>query len=73
MVKDAINNQNWATQKLSDIAKPTITVDPDTPFRGAAKLMLKYGVGSLIVKRQGIVRKEIQQKLTQELQYPQFP
>jgi CBS domain-containing protein len=55
VVKEAINNQNWATEKLSDIAKPAITVDPDTPFRTAAKLMLKYGVGSLIVKGQGIV------------------
>jgi len=41
VVRDAINNQNRATEKLSDRAKPAITVDPDAPFRNAAKLMLK--------------------------------
>ncbi|WP_373468866.1 CBS domain-containing protein [Acidianus infernus] len=55
VIKEAISNQNWATEKLSDVAKPAITVDPDTPFRTAAKLMVKYGVGSLIIKGQGIV------------------
>ncbi len=55
VVKEAVNNPNWASEKLSDLAKPAITVDSDTPFRTAAKLMVKYGVGSLIVKGQGIV------------------
>ncbi|EWG06407.1 MAG: hypothetical protein ASUL_09744 [Candidatus Aramenus sulfurataquae] len=55
IVREALNNQNWTEKKVGDVTRPAIVVDADTSNRSAAKLMVKYGVGSLLVKGQGIV------------------
>jgi CBS domain-containing protein len=55
IVREALNNQNWTGKKIGDVTRPAISVDADTSNRSAAKLMLKYGVGSLLIKGQGIV------------------
>ncbi|MEW9492433.1 MAG: CBS domain-containing protein [Candidatus Aramenus sulfurataquae] len=55
IVREALNNQNWTEKKVGDVTRPAILVDADTSNRSAAKLMVKYGVGSLLVKGQGIV------------------
>lgn len=55
VVREALNNQNWTSKKIGDVTRPAISVDADTSNRTAAKLILKYGVGSLLIKGQGIV------------------
>ncbi len=55
IVREALGNPNWTGKKVGELARPAISVDPDTTNRTAAKLMVKYGVGSLIVRGQGIV------------------
>ncbi|MEW9492245.1 MAG: CBS domain-containing protein [Candidatus Aramenus sulfurataquae] len=55
IIREALNNQNWTEKKVGDVTRPAIFVDADTSNRSAAKLMVKYGVGSLLVRGQGIV------------------
>ncbi|MFP3202317.1 MAG: CBS domain-containing protein [Sulfolobus sp.] len=55
IVKEALSNPNWAQKKVSEITRPGIFADPDTPNKIGAKLMVKYGVGSLLIRGGGIV------------------
>jgi hypothetical protein len=42
VVKDGINNlKQGAIEKPSDIAKPTITVYPDTPYQECGEINVK--------------------------------
>jgi CBS domain-containing protein len=70
VIKEALGKQNWAEEKLSDIAKPVISVDPETSFRDAAKLMVRLGIGSLIVKGQGIVTERDLAKIIPRVSIP---
>ena len=70
IIKEAVSKQNWAEEKLADIAKPAVTVDPDTPFRTAAKLMARLGIGSLLVKGQGIVTERDIAKVVPRVRIP---
>jgi CBS domain-containing protein len=70
VIKEALGKQNWAEEKLSDIAKPAISVDPETSFREAAKLMVRLGIGSLIVKGQGIVTERDLAKIIPRVNIP---
>jgi CBS domain-containing protein len=55
IVKEALSNPNWAQKKVSEVTRPGIFADPDTPNKIGAKLMVKYGVGSLLIRGGGIV------------------
>ncbi|ARM75304.1 CBS domain-containing protein [Acidianus manzaensis] len=55
ILREILNNEKWGEKRLGDVAKPAITVDADTTNKTAAKLMLKYSIGSLLVKGEGIV------------------
>lgn len=55
IVKEALSNPNWAQKKVNEVTRPGIFADPDTPNKIGAKLMVKYGVGSLLIRGGGIV------------------
>jgi len=55
ILREALSNPNWGEKPVKDVARPGIFADPDTPIKVGAKMMARYGVGSLLIRGGGIV------------------
>ena len=55
VLREAIANTNWGDKEAKDVMRPGIFADPDTPIKAGAKIMARYGIGSLLIRGGGIV------------------
>ncbi len=55
ILREALSNPNWGEREAKDVMRPGIFADPDTPIKVGARIMVRYGIGSLLIRGGGIV------------------
>jgi CBS domain-containing protein len=70
ILREALSNPNWGEKQVKDVTRPGIFADPDTPIKVAAKIMTRYGIGSLLVRGGGIVTERDIAKVIPRMKIP---
>ncbi|MGC9105501.1 MAG: CBS domain-containing protein [Thermoprotei archaeon] len=70
ILREALSNANWGEKQVKDITRPGIFADPDTPIKVAAKIMTRYGIGSLLLRGGGIVTERDIAKVIPRMKIP---